>query len=94
MRLAVEGWRPFVVGADRLLTSTLESGVRRDGGDAEEGGRLLYAAPSGLSLEAVLRGLVAHESSSYEEWGASGALPYAPGEAVWAFRRRLFQPGV
>ena len=87
VRLVVEGSRPFVVGGGGLLTPTLELGVRRDGGDAEAGsgvevgGRLLYASPSGLSLEASLRGLVAHESSSYEEWGASGALRYAPGEA-------------
>ena len=85
LRLVLEGSRPFSVGAGGLLTPTLELGVRRDGGDAEEGagvevgGRLLYASSSGLSIEASLRALVAHEASDYREWGASGALRYDPG---------------
>ena len=73
MRLAVEGWLPFVVGGEGLLTSTLELGVRRDGGDAEEGGRLLHAAPSGLSLEAVLRGW----------WRTSRRLTRSGGGGEW-----------
>ena len=61
--------------------------MRHDGGDAETGtgvelgGRVSYAdAASGLSLEANVRALVAHEDSGYEEWGASGALRLSPGE--------------
>ena len=33
----------------------------------------------GLSLEASVRGLLAHEAEGYEEWGASAALRYDPG---------------
>ena len=87
VRLVLEGSRSFRVGEGGLLTPTLELGLRRDGGDAEEGsgvevgGRLRYASSWGLSLEASLRALLAHEASVYEEWGASGALRYDPGRA-------------
>ena len=87
LRLVLEGSRPFSVGDGGLFTPTLELGLRRDGGDAEEGsgvevgGRLRYASPSGLSIEASIRALVAHEASAYREWGASGALRYDPGQA-------------
>ena len=69
-----------------VLTPGLELGLRHDGGDAETGtgaelgGRVSCAHPgSGLSLEASVRTLIAHEGSSYEEWGASGAVRPAPG---------------
>ena len=87
LRLVLEGSRPFNVGDGGLFTPTLELGLRRDGGDAEEGtgveigGRLRYTSPSGLSIEASLRALMAHEASAYREWGASGALRYDPGQA-------------
>ena len=34
---------------------------------------------SGLTVQAKVRGLVAHEDTDYREWGASGALRVAPG---------------
>ena len=62
LRLLVEGSRPFRFGAARLLTPTLELGVRRDGGDAETGagidlgGSLRYAdAALGLTVDAAWR---------------------------------------
>ena len=87
LRLVLEGSKPFSVGEHGLFIPTLELGFRRDGGDAEEGsgvevgGRLHYASASGLSIEASLRALVAHEASAYQEWGASAALRYDPGLA-------------
>ena len=87
VRLVLEGSRPVALAGGGVLTPTLELGVRRDGGDAEEGsgveagGRLAYATPWGLSVELSVRGLLAHESSSYEEWGASAALRYTAGES-------------
>ena len=72
---------------DGVLTPGLEVGLRHDGGDAETGtgvelgGRVSWADQgSGLSLEANVRALVAHEDSNYREWGASGAVRLAPGE--------------
>ena len=41
-----------------------------------------YAATgSGLSVEASVRTLLAHEDSNYREWGASGAVRLALGES-------------
>ncbi len=66
----------------------MELGLRHDWGDAETGfglevgGRVQYADPTlGLTIEAAVRGLVAHEDGDYQEWGASGNLRLAPGSA-------------
>ena len=60
--------------------------MRHDWGDAETGfglelgGRVQYADPRlGLTIEGAVRGLLAHEDSDYQEWGASGSLRIAPG---------------
>ena len=48
----------------------------------ELGGRVQYADPRlGLTLDAAVRGLLAHEDNDYDEWGASGSLRLAPGAA-------------
>ena len=92
LRLLVEGSRPFKFGAARMLTPTLELGVRRDGGDAETGGgidlggSLRYAdAALGLTVQMSGRYLVAHEDDAYREWGASASVridPGAPGRGL------------
>ena len=86
LRLVLEGSRGFTWTDGRQLTPTLEVGVRHDWGDAETGfglevgGRMQYAHPAlGLTIEAAVRGLLAHEDSDYEEWGASGTVRLAPG---------------
>ena len=67
------------------LTPSFELGLRLDGGDAEIGfgadlgGGLAFADPKhGLSLEFRARGLLAHESSGFREWGASAGLAWDP----------------
>ena len=86
LRLVLEGSRPVVLAAGGLLIPTLEVGLRHDGGDAETGsgvevgGSLRYTSAWGLSVEAAVRGLLAHEASDYQEWGASGALRFDPGQ--------------
>ena len=86
LRLVLEGSRAFRFGEVRMLTPTLEVGVRRDGGDAETGtgidlgGTLRYAdAALGLTAEASGRYLVAHEDDAYREWGASASVRIDPG---------------
>ena len=86
LRLVLEGGRAFATDSGGVFTPGLELGLRHDGGDAETGtgvelgGRVSYAHPhSGLSLDASIRTLIAHEDSDYREWGASGALRLAPG---------------
>jgi len=86
VRLALEGSRAFETDGGGAFTPALELGLRHDGGDAETGtgvelgGRVSWAdSGSGLSIDASVRALVAHEDSGYEEWGASGAVRLAPG---------------
>ena len=85
LRLMLEGSRTFEVGGGGTLTPRLEVGLRHDGGDAETGtgievgGGVSYTDPaSGLTVEAKVRGLVAHEDEDYREWGASGSVRIAP----------------
>ena len=85
LRLVLEGSRPVALAGGGSFTPSLEIGLRQDGGDAETGtgvevgGNLRYASAWGLSIEASLRALVAHEEQDYREWGASGALRFDPG---------------
>ena len=86
LRLVLEGSRGFAWPEGRRLTPTMEVGLRHDWGDAETGfglelgGRVHYADPAlGLTIEAAVRGLLAHEDDDYQEWGASGSLRLAPG---------------
>ena len=86
VRAALEGSRSFALAEGGALEPSLSLGLRHDGGDAETGtgvefgGRVSWADPdTGLSLEAAVRALVAHEDSDYREWGASGSLRLDPG---------------
>ena len=87
LRVVLEGSRAMAFAEGRSLTPTLELGLRHDWGDAETGfglelgGRVQYADPRlGLTVEGTVRGLLAHEDSDYQEWGASGSLRIAPGQ--------------
>ena len=86
LRLVLEGSRGFTWAEGRRLTPTMEVGLRHDWGDAETGfglelgGRVQYADPAlGLTIDATVRGLLAHEDDAYQEWGASGTVRLAPG---------------
>ena len=75
-RVVLEGTREGTWPEGRRLTPAVEIGPRHDWGDAETGfglelgGRMQYADPRlGLTIEAVVPGLVAHEDSGYGEWG-------------------------
>ncbi len=85
LRLVLEGSRGFDLASGGRLTPSLEVGLRHDGGDAETGtgvelgAGLRYTDPArGLTMEASVRALVAHEESGYEEWGARGAVRLDP----------------
>ena len=86
LRVVLEGSRGMTWPEGRTLTPTLELGLRHDWGDAETGfglelgGRVQYADPRlGLTIEGAVRGLLAHEDSDYQEWGASGSVRIDPG---------------
>ena len=86
LRLVLEGTREVTWPKGQNLTPAVEVGLRHDWGDAETGfglelgGRVRYADPNhGLTLEGAVRGLLAHEDSGYDEWGASATLRIDPG---------------
>ena len=86
-RLMFEGSHAHRFASGVGLTSSVEFGLRYDGGDGETGNSietgagLRYTNPaSGLTIEGRARTLLAHESD-YEEWGVSGLVRLDPGAA-------------
>ena len=86
LRVMLEGSRAFALEGGASFVPTLEVGLRQDGGDAETGtgvelgGGVLYSDPSSdVTVEAKLRGLIAHEEADYSEWGATGSVRIDPG---------------
>ena len=96
VRLLLEGSHESRFGAESTLTSTLETGVRHDGGDAEQGagievgGAVHYRRPAiGLAVDVGVRGLLTHEERGYEEWGMSASAGLAPGAGGRGLSLRL-----
>ena len=84
LRLVLDASRRFDAGAGATLTPSIDAGIRRDAGDAEEGTGLEVGAglryqAGGIGIEGAVRGLLAHEDTDYREWGASGAIRIDPG---------------
>ena len=78
LRLVLDGSKRIEAGAGEL-TPSIQIGLRHDAGDAERGhglevgGGVQYQG-DGFTLSGQIRGLVAHEVSSYRSWGASGEV--------------------
>ena len=88
LRAVLDGSRSFALAGGGTLAPSVTLGFRHDGGDAETGtgfelgAGLGYADPSrGLDLALRVHGLAAHAAGGYDEWGVSGSLRLAPGEA-------------
>ena len=88
LRLALEASRTLALDTDRTLTSTIQLGLRQDGGDAEIGqgvdvnAALRYADPArGLSVEGAIHRLISHEDADYEEQGVSASVRLDPDAA-------------
>ena len=84
MRMTLEAIRGFSLDSGARLETSLEAGLRYDGGDgetgagAELGGGLRYASHSGsLVIEGKARALVGGKGDT-EEWGLSGLITYNP----------------
>ena len=87
LRMILEGSRAVAFTEGRTLTPTLELGLRHDWGGRGDGlragsggaGCSMWTLALGLTVDGAVRGLVAHEDSAYNEWGASGTIRVAPG---------------
>ena len=86
LRLALVGSRRFDFAKAGAVTPSAELGLRHDGGDAENGSGVELGAAisyahraSGLTAEARIRALAAHEDDDYREWSASGTVRLNPG---------------
>ena len=81
LRLSLESSYILRMGDRASLAPKLQLGVRRDGGDAEQGMGLDVAGGLGfihsgwgLRAQVDMHGLVVHEDSDFEEWGVSGMI--------------------
>ena len=85
LRVGLEGWCEGTLSTGGVLWQSVELALRHENGDAEEGsglelgGRLRYTDQArGFAVEATGQGLIAHEDSSYRDWGASVSFQYDP----------------
>ena len=81
LRLSLESSYTLKMGDRASLAPKLQLGVRRDGGDAEQGmgmdvagGLGFIHSGWGLRAQVDMHGLVVHEDSDFEEWGVSGMI--------------------
>ena len=81
LRLALESSYILRMGDRASLAPKVQLGVRQDGGDAEQGmgvdvsgGLGFMHSGWGLRVQMDMHGLVMHEDSDFEEWGASGMI--------------------
>ena len=85
LRFALAGDWVHPLEGGGMLTPSLETGLRYDGGDAETGfgveigGGLAFAGASGrLAAELSGRTLLMHQADGLRDWGVSGALRFDP----------------
>ena len=88
-RVLLEGARRAGSWWGAEWTPRVEAGLRRDGGDAETGtgvemgsGLRVHHGNHGLTVELSARSLVAHQASSYREWGLGGSFRLDPGREL------------
>ena len=81
LRLSLESSYTLRMGDRASLAPKLQLGVRRDGGDAEQGMGLDVAAGLGfvnsawgLRAQVDMHGMLVHEDSDFEQWGVSGMI--------------------
>ncbi len=81
LRLSLESSYTLKMGDRAYLAPKLQLGVRRDGGDAEQGMGLDVAgglgfvnSAWGLRAQVDMHGMLVHEDSDFEQWGISGMI--------------------
>ena len=85
LRTALEGAQTITLSERMNLRTTVETGIRQDGGDAETGagvdvgaGLTLTDAASGLTANVQVRTLVVHEAAGFSERGMAISISYNP----------------
>ncbi len=85
LRIGLEGSLELALDGGQSLRPAVELGLRHDGGDAETGlgleiggGSGFTDAARGLTARVAVRGLVAHQTSGFRDWGISGFLRFDP----------------
>ena len=85
MRTGVEGSRSYTLMGRLALKPIVELGLRRDGGDAENGagvdvggGVVVADAASGLAVDVRVRTLVVHQAEEFSERGVAITFSYNP----------------
>ena len=81
LRMLLQGTGNITLANGVALTPTVASGLRYDGGDAETGAGAELGAGLGLTLRGFTlqlngRGLLAHATAAYAEWGVGGTARY------------------
>ena len=97
LRLLLDASRPTGLWGG-TLTPRAELGLRLDGGDAQigtgvEAGAGVSYAGDGVTVEGFVRGMVAHEETGYEEWGAGRQWASTPARTGGASRSPLRRRG-
>ncbi len=88
LRTALEGAKNVTLGERMSLRTTVETGIRQDGGDAETGagidvgaGLALNDRASGLTVNVHVRTLVVHQAAGFSERGVAVSISYDPAPA-------------
>ena len=85
LRTALEGAKNVALSKRMSLRTTVETGIRQDGGDAETGagidvgaGLALNDAGTGLTVNVQVRTLVVHQAAGFSERGVAVSVSYDP----------------
>ena len=88
LRTALEGAKNVALSKRMSLRTTVETGIRQDGGDAETGagidvgaGLALNDRASGLTVNVQVRTLVVHQAAGFSERGVAVSVSYDPAPA-------------
>ena len=88
LRTALEGAKNVTLSERMSLRTSVETGIRQDGGDAETGagidvgaGLALNDRSSGLTVNVQVRTLVVHQAAGFREQGLAVSISYDPAPA-------------
>ena len=88
LRTALEGAKNVTLNERMRVRTSVETGIRQDGGDAETGagidvgaGLALNDAVTGLTVNVQVRTLVVHQAAGFSERGVAVSVSYDPAPA-------------